>query len=235
MNEHTRTNAHISTNAQGHRGRRGWATPEIDGTWLEGLYTGAALSLTLRTRRVDMVLPYCLVCGLDNAPSFTTGPPFGAEVPPHLADKVRWQLTPKGAVVSDIMQAVSKRRRIDGNITMRALTFSPDLPLRPSLAGTSLLTGWAFVRSDSSVDGAVLLHVGPNHTALDLTAVTGAPGKWSLTARFQPDGLSALLSNMSSVVLRALPVPTDGVVVVPPYSVLRLDRMAPGEESQLAL
>ena len=33
----------------GHRARNQWATPEIDGTWLEGLYTGVATSLTLRT------------------------------------------------------------------------------------------------------------------------------------------------------------------------------------------
>ena len=71
-----------------------WATPEIDGTWLEGLYTGAALLLTLQTARVDVVLPYCLVCGLDNAPSFTAGPPWGAEVPPARAGNVLlvWRL-----------------------------------------------------------------------------------------------------------------------------------------------
>lgn len=64
----------------GHRARNQWATPEIDGTWLEGLYTGAATLLTLQTQRVDVIMPYCLVCGLDNAPSFTAGPPYGAQV-----------------------------------------------------------------------------------------------------------------------------------------------------------
>jgi hypothetical protein len=158
----------------GHRARNQWATPEIDGTWLEGMYTGAALSLTLLTERVDVVLPYCLVCGLDNAPSLTAGPlngsVNGAEVPPAMADKVRWELTPKGAVVSDFMLAVSSRRdrAAAANATaggasafrMRPLRFSPEQPLRPSLRGTAMLTGWAFVRGSSAVfDGAVFLHV----------------------------------------------------------------------------
>ena len=45
------------------------------------------------------------------------------------------------------MLAVSARGRANaGNVSMRALTFSPDLPLKPSLVGTSQLTGWAFVK-----------------------------------------------------------------------------------------
>lgn len=38
-------------------GAKGWATKEIDGTWIEGLYSGAAAWLLLRTSRVDVALP----------------------------------------------------------------------------------------------------------------------------------------------------------------------------------
>ncbi len=97
-----------------------------------------AVSLTLRTARVDVVLPYCLVCGLDNSPSFTAGElngtHNGAELPPALADTASWSLTPKGATVSELMLAVSSRGGASSNnFSMRALTFSPDLPLSPSM------------------------------------------------------------------------------------------------------
>eukprot|EP01051_Picozoa_sp_SAG22_P016913 SAG22_NODE_2493_length_2513_cov_1.264292_2_plen_781_part_01 len=38
-------------------------TLEIDDTWLQGLYISAATMLLLRDSRVDVALPYCLVCG----------------------------------------------------------------------------------------------------------------------------------------------------------------------------
>ena len=233
----------------GHRARRGWATPEIDGTFLEGLYTGAAVSLALLTPRVDMVLPYCLVCGLDPAPSFTAGQPWGDKVPPAMADKVKWTLTPKGAVVSELMQAVTARggwqkgslpratatERGDVGIsnftTMRPLTFTPDLPLQPSQPGTSLLIGWAFMRPDESFDGAFLMHLGSNATALDLSSVFSAtPSSWQVTALFQPEWSAAkLLQNMSSVVRQPLQPIDSGsgaIIEVPPYSVVRIDAAA---------
>lgn len=86
---------------------------------------------------MDVVLPYCLVCGLDNAPSVTAGElngtHNGAELPPALADKASWSLTPKGATVSELMLAVSSRGGANAdNVSMRALTFAPDLPLSSS-------------------------------------------------------------------------------------------------------
>jgi hypothetical protein len=213
----------------GHRGRRGFDTPEIDGTWLEGLYTGAVLMLTLRTSRVEVLLPYCLVCALDDSPSFTAGPPWGAKVPAPEADQVQWQLTPKGAVPSELMQAISARGGAAApHAAMRELTFSPDTELRPGKApGTSQLIGWAFYSNDT-VDGAVILHLSPNHTALDLSlcmANASTSELWQLAMRYQPAGPGALLQNMSSVVRKVLPVPTSRVVDVPPYAVLRLDRV----------
>ena len=44
----------------GHMGSDGWATKELDGTWLEGIYFGAAAGLLLRTARVDVAVPYCM-------------------------------------------------------------------------------------------------------------------------------------------------------------------------------
>ena len=172
---------------------------------------------------------------------------------------MKWELTPKGAVVSDIMQAVNAAAAKDSNMLMLPLTFSPDLPLKPSLVGTNVLTGWAFVHPNpnasigaehamgSTVNGTgalhsvVLLHLGRNSTALNISAMlslgsdsdggggggggddaAGAEAQWQLTAQFQPMGPSALLQNMSAVVRQVLPIPPSRVVLVPPYSVLRL-------------
>lgn len=233
----------------GHRGRKAWGTPEIDGTWLQGLYTGAALMLMLRTPRVDIALPYCLVCGLDNSPAFTAGPlngtANGAELPPALADKATWALTPKGALVSEVMHAVAARAgtsKHSTNFMMRELVFSPDLPLGKDFAGTSLMIGWGFVHASTDrFDGAVLLYLGGNTTTLDLAAVLGEAGggsdadggggrrsRWEMAIYYQPSmathGPGVLLWNMTSVVREVVPVPASGYIVqVPPYSVLRLD------------
>ena len=40
----------------GHSGARGWKLPELDGTWLEGLYSGTAAMLLLQIERVDIAL-----------------------------------------------------------------------------------------------------------------------------------------------------------------------------------
>lgn len=229
----------------GHRARRQWATPEIDGTWLEGLYTGAAVSLVLRTKRVDLVLPYCLVCGLDNAPAFTSGELNGAhnggELPPAEADKAHWQLTPKGATVSELMLAISGHGGANaGNMTMRALTFSPDLPLAPSLKGTNRLIGWAFASVPSGTfDGCVLFVLG-SATTLDLSALLGKsaekqhgrnpvgaldPRKWQLTAQHVPGGEVSLLRNMSAVRREVFAIPPNGVVTVPAYSIATVGRL----------
>ena len=114
-----------------------------------------------------------------------------------MADKAEWRLTPKGATVSDLMLAVSARRNMS-DCSMRALTFSPDLPLSPKSPGTAVLTGWAFVRRSGPIDvldGAVLLHLGPANTSLNLSSLlpgSDSGGGWQLTARFQPAGEAAL-------------------------------------------
>ena len=245
----------------GHRARRQWATPEVDGTWLEGLYTGAAVSLVLRTKRVDMILPYCLVCGLDNAPAFTSGvlngTHNGGELPPAEADKAHWQLTPKGATVSELMLAISGRGGANAsNMSMRELTFSPDLPLAPSLKGTNRLTGWAFASVPSGTfDGCVLFVLAgtgtgtgtgsgsgigstagnSSATTLDLSALLGKSidvsaeeqaGKWQLTVQHVPGGEASLLRNMSEVRREVSAIPPNGVVTVPPYSIVTVDRQA---------
>jgi hypothetical protein len=77
-----------------------WGLPQLDGTWLEGIYSAAALLLLLRDTRVDVALPYCLACADPNAPAFTKGP---HGLPPPISDGGAWRLTARGSVQRDIM------------------------------------------------------------------------------------------------------------------------------------
>ena len=108
----------------GHTGTAEWATGSIDDTWLEGLYSGVAAWLLLRVSRTDVVLPYCLVCGDPNAPAFTAGAPWGATPPGNVTTDVRWELTPRGAVLSELMTAVASHRATFGSSgSMQELIF----------------------------------------------------------------------------------------------------------------
>ena len=82
--------------------------------------------LLLRTSRVDIAAPYCFVCADQNAPAFTTGPPFGSLLPANESGRA-WSLTPRGAVLSAAMTAVEGARldaaRNGGSVTMQQLDF----------------------------------------------------------------------------------------------------------------
>lgn len=100
-----------------------WATKEIDGTWLEGLFSGTSLLLVLQTSRVDVALPYCLVCADENAPAFTTGRPWGSLLPANESGRHQWSPTPRGAVLGAIMAAVDGAARHGDGVSMQALDF----------------------------------------------------------------------------------------------------------------
>ena len=107
-------------------------TPEINETWLQGLYAGLAAMLLLQSPRVDVALPYCLVCGKPCALSaFTTGLPWGPDVPQNESNKVKWSITPRGAVLSELLNAVADARHASSTdsdeqstVTMQQLHFA---------------------------------------------------------------------------------------------------------------
>ena len=97
-------------------GTDGWATKELDGTWLEGIYSGAAAVLLLRTARVDVAVLHYMLCGDPNAPALTTGPQWGSTPPPNLivGHHLEWTVTPRGAVMgADPQSQLTKKTKID--------------------------------------------------------------------------------------------------------------------------
>jgi hypothetical protein len=149
-------------------GTAGWETHEIRGTWIEGLYSGTAASLLLRTHRVDLALPYCMSCGDPNAPALTTGARYGSTPPPNQTGKLTWTLTPRGAVLGGLMSAIAAAREHDGGGTMQELTFgSAD-------TGASEDNSNQILRIDKRVldsDGAL------SHTTADVDQTTAVCGR----------------------------------------------------------
>jgi hypothetical protein len=160
-----------------------------------------------------------------------------------MADKVKWQLSPKGATLSELMLAVNARGGAGStDYNMQELVFSPDLPLTSKSPGTSRLSGWTFTKSETcSFDGAIFFHLGSESAPLNLTAVLGPgpgapinggtaplpPASWHITCMHQPAyataGAGVLLQNMSSVTREVLVLQPNNILQVPAFSLVRIE------------
>ena len=95
---------------------------------------------------MDVALPYCMACGDPNAPSFTTGAPYGP-TPPQNRSENDWAMTPRGAVLSALMAAVadaSERVEGEASIGMEQLRFAP--ASAAVAAPLDQLLGWGFTQ-----------------------------------------------------------------------------------------
>ena len=158
---------------------------------------------------------------------------------PDAADNTTCYLKPAGFSMVPNSNSISGCRGEAGG----ACPPPPPPPLNRTLLG------WAFVdqiyRSETAkqqrqrtpplgpgasravrISSAVILHLGGNAIDLDLSEMLAAhDGVWQITAMYPRAGAAALLRNMSAVECGAvIPVPRDGVVAIPAYSVLRLER-----------
>ncbi len=130
-----------------------FATPTLDRTWLEGIFSAALLLLMVRVPQFDIVTPYCLACADWNSYAFTTER-YGRLLPPALAGTVDWVPTPQGSLLTLILTAV---RDAPSGCTMQELGFTPGLTLHPTEGGwgaagrrgsdvrAARLLGWAFL------------------------------------------------------------------------------------------
>ena len=114
-------------------------------TWLEALFYALMDVLLPRIRRIDILTPYCLVCGDPTAPSFITDTE-NAVVPPADAGKVPWSLSLKGHAQSMVFMAAR-----DADVMM-PLEFSENRPLDPNTPGSDTLVGWLFAQNSTNDD-----------------------------------------------------------------------------------
>eukprot|EP01012_Entosiphon_sulcatum_P045099 TRINITY_DN6005_c0_g1_i2.p1 TRINITY_DN6005_c0_g1~~TRINITY_DN6005_c0_g1_i2.p1 ORF type:complete len:450 (-),score=84.00 TRINITY_DN6005_c0_g1_i2:134-1483(-) len=142
--------------------------PDLQSTWVQGVFRVLFELLLPAIDRVEMVLPYCVVCGDPNQPAFQQPGPGQPYAP-----------TPQGALESFVLSALrgggGATTHNTTATTMAPLLFTPNPVLDPSVPTSRALVGW-IARSSSSGNGTsssvVVLNVLPTaQTALDFQQI----------------------------------------------------------------
>lgn len=143
-----------------------WGNPSLIGTWLQGLWHAAfALLVPLSLGRVDVMLPYCAVCGDENMPSFTTDA-WGAVVPPNTTvPPGAWRRTASGHGYALVYAAVR------GAATIEPLAFAPNAVVDPAVPSSRALVGMRAVAGGNGGAALVLANLGAASAELDVSGV----------------------------------------------------------------
>ena len=144
-------------------------------TWLEALFYVLMDLLLPQIEQLEILTPYCLVCGDPTAPSFVTSA-RDAVVPPSQAGDVPWALSLKGHAQSIVFRAA----KISGGGTMTPLSFDGNPVLDPSVASSRALVGWQFRMSTSSF---VIVNAGAAGATVNLQHLLRSAATQSLDGR----------------------------------------------------
>ena len=120
-----------------------WGNTFVLNTWLQGLWHATLVLQLPSIPRIDVILPYCAVCGDPNMPSFTSQ--YGPIEPVNATD-TNWTRTASGHIYAQIFETVHASASLD------ALHFSPNPNLDPSVPASTQLAGFAAM-STSNGDG----------------------------------------------------------------------------------
>lgn len=176
----------------------------LDGTWLHALfYTAMDMQLPAALPTLDVLTPYCFMCADATAPSFTSAE-FGSVIPPAKAGAVPILRTPSGEAQSMLFAALSDAKK------MTPLVFTPNPPLTTGESRSRQLLGWQLEEAAAS---SVVLNQGKAQ-AVKL-GPTGCKVTCLHTAAQADVTRPGLLA---SELVRSSPTPTDGVVLLPAYS-----------------
>ena len=108
----------------------------LDGTWLHALfYTALDMQLPAALPALDVLIPYCFMCGDATASSFTTLQ-YGPVIPPSQSGKVAVVRTPSGEAQALLFQALEHATQ------MSPLEFSPNPVLTPDELRSRQVLGW---------------------------------------------------------------------------------------------
>lgn len=159
--DHVESNAHNAA-AEIPTSLRIWVTElgtygaaELDFSYLQGLYKLLLSALLPRIPQVDLVLPYCLVCGDSTAPAF------------HQVNG-SWVPTVSGQLHTVLFDSLQGAKRI------APLNFSAGFVSPADMGDLPPFFGWAaFLDSGPSASAAVLINLSPNSVAFNLQALFG--------------------------------------------------------------
>jgi hypothetical protein len=126
----------------------------LDGTWLHALfYVAMDLQLPATMSTLDLLTPYCFMCGDPTASGFTSIE-FGSEIPPAKAGHVPILRTPSGEAQSMLFAALA-------NATgMTPLLFNPNPPLTATEPNSRQLLGWQLEGDSRTSMSRVILNQG---------------------------------------------------------------------------
>ena len=143
-----------------------WGNDSILGTWLQGLWHATfALLVPLRLPRIDVMLPYCAVCGDPSMPSYTTDA-WGSVVPPNVTvPPGAWRRTPSGHGYSLAFAAAHNATSIE------PLAFSPNPVLDSSTPSSRTLVGMRATDALDASPSLILINLGETDAQLDLAGV----------------------------------------------------------------
>eukprot|EP00048_Salpingoeca_helianthica_P016139 m.230630 g.230630 ORF g.230630 m.230630 type:complete len:509 (-) comp18106_c0_seq1:37-1563(-) len=133
----------------------------LENTWFQGLWHVALTARLPLISRIDIILPYCAVCGDPFMPSFTS--PGGSVVPPN-ATHTAWSRTPSGHAYALLFNAST------ASTHFAALSFSPNPVLDPKVPTSMTLVGSAAVTPAGAVQSIFLLNLGAHDLDLQLLA-----------------------------------------------------------------
>ena len=145
-----------------------WGLNAAQGTWLQALWhTAFVLQLPIALPRVDVIMPYCTVCGDANMPSFTTDT-YGPIVPPNTSvPPEAWRRTASG---HGYALAFAAQR---GASSVQELVFTPNPVLDAAVPSSRTLVGLR--TADAAGAGLAAAFVNLGAVPVDLAAATALP------------------------------------------------------------
>lgn len=194
-----------------------WGLDAVQGTWLQAMWHAAFLvQLPIALPRVDVVVPYCAVCGDANMPAFTTDA-FGPIVPPNAnVPPAAWRRTASGHGYALVFAAQR------GAAALQGLDFTPNPVLDAAVPSSRTLVG---LRSANTAGGglaAVLLNLGAVPVALDASAALPAcasPADACATVYAAASPADAARQGIRVEELARTVAPAaSGALLLPPYA-----------------
>ena len=194
-----------------------WSTsPAARNTWLQALWH-VALSAQLPTAlpRLDVLLPYCAVCGDPQMPSFTTDE-FGPIVPPNVTMAPgAWRRTASGHGYALLLAPLY------GAVALQGLSFLPNAVLDPATPGSVALVGLRTLDAAGHASAVVLVNLGAAAAALDLSpSLSGAPAACASTwAPANATDAARAGIRVEELAHQEAAVGADGALALPPYAI----------------
>jgi hypothetical protein len=199
-----------------------WGCPAVQGTWLQGLWHAAfTLLLPFTLPRVEVLLPYCSVCGDPAMPSFTT-PAYGPVVPPNATPTAGdWLRTPSGHALALTFFGFAAAAPAGGQWV--AVSFGvKNPPLDPAVPGSVALVGGLALDAGGRPAALVAANLGAAPAPLDLRGVPfscAPPAQLCAVVYHAKPGDEAQKGlRVEQLVRVAAAVGAEGLALLPPYA-----------------